>query len=170
MTVLEILILIPTIFYLYKGWKRGIVFEAATILGIIFGCYAAVHFSHWVAQLIHIEGNGTMLAAFAITFAAVIVLSFFIGKCVEGFVKIVKLNFLNKVLGAVLGALKSLCVLGVLLNFILMIDYNEKLITPETKAKSALFEPTRKLGSHLTDKLHEYSEQARARQDKSEEK
>ncbi len=164
MTVLEILILIPTIFYLYKGWKRGIIFEAATILGIIFGCYAAVHFSHWVAQLIHIEGNGTMLAAFAITFAAVIVLSSFLGKCVEGFVKIVKLNGLNKFLGAALGALKCLCVLGILLNFILMIDFNERLITPETKEKSALFEPTRKLGAHLTDKLHQYSEEARAKQ------
>ena len=167
MTVLEILILIPTAFYLYKGWKRGIVFEAATILGIIFGCYAAVHFSHWVAQLIHIEGNGTMLAAFAITFAGVIVLSFFLGKCIEGFVKIVKLNGLNKVLGAVLGALKSLCVLGVILNFILIIDVNQHLITPETKEKSALFEPTHKLGMHLTDKLHEYAEQARAKQEKN---
>lgn len=161
MTVLEIIILVPTIYLIYKGWKRGIIFEAAALVGIIAGCYAAIHFSKWVAELLNIEGEGTFLAAFIVTFVGVIVLSFFLGKCVEGFIKLVKVNVLNKILGAVLGMAKALCILSILFNYILVIDVHEHVITPKTKEKSVLFEPTIKLGTKMTSQLKTYAAQMR---------
>ena len=45
MTFLDILIGIPLIYFIYKGWKRGIIFEIAALLGILAGIWAATHLS-----------------------------------------------------------------------------------------------------------------------------
>ena len=50
MTFLDILIAIPLCYFIYKGWRRGIIFEVATLLGILAGIWAAVHLSTWVAR------------------------------------------------------------------------------------------------------------------------
>ena len=94
-----------------------------------------------------------LLIAFFITFMGVIVGSYFLGKAIEGIIKMVKANALNKILGALMGMLKCLCVLSILLNFVLLVDYNHIIITPKVQQESKLFKPTYTLGNKLTASL-----------------
>lgn len=162
MNVLDILIAIPLIFYFYKGWKRGFIFEVAALAGVIAGCWAAVHFSTWVADWLGIQGEGTVLIAFLITFAGVVIGAFFLGKAIEGFIKVVKAHGLNKLLGAVLGLIKSFCVVAVLLNFIVLVDHKQALVTPTIKARSSLYKPAVKVGGNLTAALEVYVDKKRS--------
>lgn len=163
MNVLDILIAIPLIFYFYKGWKRGFIFEVAALAGVIVGCWVAVHFSTWVADWLGIRGEGTALIAFIITFIGVVIGAFFLGKAIEGFIKMVKAHGLNKLLGAVMGLIKSFCVVAVLLNFIVLVDSKQDLITPTVKARSSLYKPAMKVGGKLTATLKVYVDKKRAR-------
>ena len=156
MTFLDIIIGIPLVYFIYKGWKRGLIFEIATLLGIIAGCWAAIHLSTWVAESLHLEGEGSILVAFFITFVGAIVAAYFLGKAIEGLFKMVKAEFLNKLLGAVVGMLKRLIVISILLNFILLIDHNNVLITPKLQEESVLYKPTYTIGNKLSSSLKTY--------------
>ncbi len=156
MTFLDILIGIPLIYFIYKGWKRGIIFEIAALLGILAGIWAATHLSTWVAESLKLEGEGSVLVAFFITFMGAVILAYFLGKMVEGFFKMVKAEFLNKLLGSIVGMLKCLIVISILLNFILLIDQNHVLITPKLQEESVLYKPTYKIGNKLSATLKTY--------------
>ena len=163
MNILDIILAIPLCYFIYKGWRRGLIFELAALAGIIIGCWAAIHFSSWVADLLHLEGEGSLLIAFFITFIGVVVGSYFLGKAVEGFIKMVKANALNKILGALVGMAKCLCVLSVLLNFVLLVDYNHIIITPKLQQESILYKPTYTIGNKLTATLKTQIHELRAR-------
>ena len=165
MNVLDIILAIPLCYFIYKGWRRGLIFELAALAGIIVGCWAAIHFSSWVADQLQLEGDSALLIAFFITFIGVVVGSYFLGKAIEGFIKMVKANALNKLLGALLGMAKCLCVLSVLLNFVLLVDYNHIIITPKVQEESRLYKPTYKIGNKLTATLKTHLQELRAKQD-----
>lgn len=167
MSILDILLAIPLCFFIYKGWRRGIIFELAALCGVIIGCYAAIHFSKWVAEMINIEGDGAILIAFFITFLGVVIGTFFLGKAAEGFVKLVKVNSLNKILGAALGLAKCLCVLSVLISFVIIVDHEQEILTPDIKKSSTLFKPTYKIGNKLTSTLQTYVHNARRAKENS---
>lgn len=159
MNFLDIILIIPMAYFVYKGYKRGIIFEAAAIAGIILGCYAAIHFSYWVAELLQMEGDSAMLIAFLVTFLGVVVLSRFVGRFAEGILKLVHVGMLNDLLGAVLGLAKAVCILSILLHPVLLIDHEQKLIKPETKESSVFFKPVYNVGQKMTAKLMVYAEQ-----------
>ena len=168
MNILDIILAIPLCYFIYKGWRRGLIFELAALIGIIVGCWAAIHFSSWVADMLNLQGEGSLLIAFFITFLGVVVGSYFLGKAVEGFIKMVKANALNKILGALVGMLKCLCVLSILLNFVLLIDYNHVIITPKAQQESKLYKPTYKIGNKLTATLKSHLHELRAQHDQEE--
>jgi len=162
MNFLDILIAIPLCYFIYKGWRRGLIFEIVALAGIVIGVWACVHFSTWVAEALNIQGDSGVLIAFFITFAAVVVLAYFLGKAIEGIFKMVKLNFLNKLLGALFGMAKCLCVISVLLNFVLLVDVHEAILTPKVKEESVLFKPSYRIGNKMTISLKNYVTKKRA--------
>lgn len=153
MNVLDIILAIPLVLFIWKGYKKGIIYELATLFGLVAGIYAAVHFSCLVAEWIDMEGEGAVLVAFFITFIAVVILSFLLGKCVQGFVKLVKVGFLDNLIGALFGMLQCVCILSILLYYVTVIDYSEKLLTPTVKEESVLYRPVNKTGNKLIGSL-----------------
>lgn len=167
MNFLDLIIAVPLAYFIYKGWKRGLIFELATLAGIVAGCYAATRFSSWVAGLLHLEGESAILIAFFITFVGVVVLAAILGKAVEGFVKLVKVGKANNIFGAAFGMLKCLCVLSVLLNMLLMVDPEAQIVTQKTRDNSLLFKPTHSVGNKLTKQLKAELESRRLLENKN---
>jgi membrane protein required for colicin V production len=156
MNILDIILAVPLIFFIWKGYKRGIIYELAALAGIMLGAYLAIHFSYLVAQWVGLKGDTTVLVAFFITFVAVVILSYVAGRVVEGFVKLVKVGFLNNLLGAVAGMLKCVCILSVLIYYVDVIDRHDALLTQEVKSGSVLYQPINKVGNHLIGSLKHY--------------
>jgi len=156
MPLLDILLALPLLYLVFVGWKRGLVREVATLVGVLAGIWAAVHLSQQVAPLLGLDGESSTLMAFLVTFIAALVLSYLLGKAVEGLMKAAKLSLLNRLLGALTGAAKALVVLSVLLNFVVMVDGKEMILKPETKEKSLLYKPVYTTGNQLTSHLKEY--------------
>lgn len=161
MNTLDIILAIPLCYFIYKGWRRGFIFELAALAGIIAGCWAAIHLSTFVADALGIEGERTVLIAFFVTFLGVVIGAYFLGKAIEGIIKMVKANTLNKLLGAIFGMAKCLCVLSILLSFVLIVDKNHVIITPETQQESKLYKPTYTIGNKLTTALKTYVQEIR---------
>lgn len=161
MNILDIILAIPLGYCIWKGYKRGIVFETAALAGIIGGCWAAVRFAKVTTDFLELKGDGAILVAFFIIFVGVVVLSFFLGKCIQGFVKIVKIGVLDKLLGAVLGMAKCVCIISVFLSLIDIVDNQHHILKEETKDASLLYRPVEKTGKKLTHTLHYHVDKKR---------
>ena len=156
MNLLDILLAVPMVFLLYKGWKRGIVREVATLVGVLAGIWAAVYLSQQVAEWINLKSENAVLIAFFVCFVGAMVLAYLLGRMVEGLMKAAHISMANRVLGAVLGMLKALCVLAVLLNYVEMFDREEKLLKGDLKENSLLYKPVHNTGNRLTESLKQF--------------
>ncbi|MEI6346538.1 MAG: CvpA family protein [Bacteroidota bacterium] len=141
MNFLDIIILVPMIWYGFKGYRKGLIFEIAGIVALIAGTWIAINFSNKVAEFIGLTGKYVDIISFVITFAAVIFLVFAFAKFIEKAVTLVIPEFLNNIGGLVLGALKIALIASILLYFITSMDKYELFLKKDIKAGSLLFKP-----------------------------
>lgn len=141
---------------IFLGWKKGLVREVATLAGVLLGIWAAIHLSQVVAELIGLEGENAVLIAFLVCFVGALVLAWLIGRLVEGLLKATNLSIVNRIAGALLGTVKALCILAVLLNTVVMLDTNEKLLKPELKEASLLYKPVYTTGNRMMTSLKQF--------------
>ena len=161
MTILDLLLAIFLGVFIYLGWKRGVVREAATLVGVLIGIWAAVHFSRLIATLLGLTGEYAILITFFIIFIGALVLASLLGRTAEGVIKALKMNLPNRIAGAALGLLKALCISAVSLNGVVLLDKNDSLIPQGTSERSLLYTPVFETGNELLSSLNEFVEEHR---------
>ena len=138
MNFIDIMILIPLVWFGYKGFSSGLVRELASIIALVAGLYASFKFTDWVAVWINNDKIPHELY-FAITFFMVLVLVFIAGRFVEKVVKLVIPEILNNLAGALFGAAKIFVIFSALFFFINSIDTKGVLLTQKSKQESILY-------------------------------
>lgn len=156
MNVLDLILAAPMVWLTVRGWRKGLVREVATLVGVLAGIWAAVHLSQAVSGLLGLEGESAVIIAFFITFVGALVLAYLLGRGIERLMKAAKAGLLNHIAGAALGLTKALCILAVLLGNIVALDRGERIVTHETKERSVLYKPVYDTGNRLTASLKEY--------------
>ncbi len=145
MNVLDIILAIPLLYGIYKGFTKGLIVEVGSLLALVLGIYGGIHFSEAVAAFIskHIEVDPTYLPliAFSVTFIGIILLIHLLTKALTKLLKAVALNIPNKILGAVFGLLKVGFIISVALVILNSIDDKLHFMKPEHKEGSILYSP-----------------------------
>jgi len=145
MNFLDIIIIIPIIWFVYKGYKKGFIIELASLAGLILGIYVAIHYSANITSFLdgflNLEYKYINIIAFALTFIIVVIAVMFIGRILEKIIKVVMLGFVNRIIGAVFGIVKILLILSFLILLLELIDDRQKFITEERKESSMLYYP-----------------------------
>ena len=143
MNWLDIVLAIPLLWFMYKGFRNGLIIELASLAALVLGIFIALHFSFYAKEFLidnfEIADNYLNIIAFAITFIIVAVLVYLVGKIIHKLVSIVALGFLNRLAGGVFGLLKAALVLSVILYF--LNGFDSSLIKAEVKENSFLYEP-----------------------------
>ncbi len=143
MNYLDILIAIPLIYGLYKGYKRGFVMEIFVVLALVIGLYVAFLFSDQVVRysvdITQQQPSYLPSLIFVIVFLAVGIGVYAIGKLLEKVIKISLLSFPNRIAGLALGFLKLLYICGTVLVFLSSFQTASKLLPEDTLKNSILF-------------------------------
>lgn len=145
MNYLDIIFAVPLIWAIYKGLNKGLIFEVATLVGLILGIWGGIHFSDLVA--VHLSGyfesnpEYLPLVSFCVTFGIVIGLILLIGKIVEKVVKAIALSMVNKILGAVFSMLKVGLIMSIILVIVESADQKIGAIPKDLKESSLLYKP-----------------------------
>lgn len=145
MIVVDIIIALILCVFGYKGFKNGLIKELGSLIGLIAGIFLAIRFSDFVSSLISKNSGFSSeylpVISFAIIFIAVVILVLVFSKFLDRFVKIIKLQWLNKIAGVVFSVLKTLIILGGL--FFLICRFNERISAFDSSIfqKSFLFKP-----------------------------
>lgn len=152
MNFIDIIIIVPLIYAAWRGFKKGLVIEIFTLLALLVGIYAGIHFSDWTSDLIiqnfKIEGRYLPVVAFTLTFLAVGAMVFFAGKVIERMLKLVSLSLLNKLLGLFLGIVKMTYILSILIVLLETYDERGNFINKELKEESLLYYPVEAVATY----------------------
>jgi len=145
MNYLDIILVIPLLWGLYKGVSKGIIKELASLMALIIGIYGAVHFADsiqpYIKSSLSIESSFLPILSFAITFIGIVLVVRVIGFIVDKIIKLVALGFISRVLGGVFGVLKTAYIISALLLIVNTFDYYLNLIPLEQKNASVLYRP-----------------------------
>jgi len=135
MNYLDIIIIIPALWFGYKGFTHGLIRELAGLAALILGVYAAFMFTDLVEKWIN-HPSIPKEAYFAITFIVVLVAVFLLGRLVEKIIKLVIPEFINNILGAIFGVAKVMVIFSVIIFFIHSIDSKQAILSKKTTTQS----------------------------------
>ncbi len=142
MNYIDIIILVLLVAFGIGGLRKGIITEAATLLGLGLGLYGAFHFSDFTAEqlvkYVEIDQKYMNVISFAVTFLVVAILVFLLGKLVAKLVKAINLGFVDKIGGFLIGLAKGVLISSLLVMLLNALNLNG-VIKDETKQKSMLY-------------------------------
>lgn len=153
MGLLDIILALLLAYGLYKGFRNGLLIEIASIVALIAGIYGAIHLSYVAADYLSERVSWEMLyiklAAFTITFLAIVILVHLFGKFLTGIADLAMLGIVNTLAGAVFGLVKMAVILGALLIFYERANGAWQFIDPRTKKESILYQPLKDVGAFV---------------------
>lgn len=153
MNIIDIIFLIPILWFTYKGFTKGLIIELATLLALLVGIYIAANFSNYTANFLieklDFHSKYMSIISFAITFLGIVVLAMLFGKTIEKLINLLMLSFINKLAGAVFGLIKITFIISVLIMIIGNLDIEDKIISSKLQEDSFLYRPIKKIGPAL---------------------
>lgn len=159
MNYFDIIIIIPLLWGAFKGFKKGLVVEVASIVALFLGIWGGVKFSSvsasYLGDMFSISEKLMPLISFAVTFILIVILVFTLAKLLQKVIKMVSLSTINKIAGALFGALKFALIISVILNLVNNINREIPFIEPEMEDSSLLYKPVSKLAVILVPGLGE---------------
>lgn len=117
----DIILLIPLLWGIYRGGRKGIIRELASIVAIFALVYCSFKFSGWVSSFLikhfpkAISPALISSVSFIIIFIAVFIGVYFLSKQVEKLTKALHIGFINHFLGAIFGLLKWALIVSLLI-------------------------------------------------------
>ncbi|WP_036157343.1 CvpA family protein [Maribacter forsetii] len=155
MGLLDILLGLPLIWGLWKGYKNGLFMEIASIVALVAGIFGAIHFSYitgeYLSEHLNWDERNMSIIAFIITFVLIIIIVNLIGKLLTKVANFAMLGSLNKIAGGIFGALKVAILLGAAFIFFDRMDTTFNLLKEETKKESILYQPIKDIGALIFD-------------------
>lgn len=142
---LDVLLSIPLLWMLYKGFSRGFIMEMTRLVALIAGVYLAARFSELLSEYVYKNTDITYpflpILAFAVILVTVIVAVYLFGKALEKVIRSVAMGWADKASGAFFGFLRGAFMLSLLLmllnRFTLLHSFNRS----EAVGHSFLYEP-----------------------------
>lgn len=145
MNILDIIFLIPLLFALYRGFKKGMVYMIASLLALVLGIFGAIKFRPLFASLLdsifNISPAHINVIAFAVAFVSIVIVVHLLAFFLDRLIKAVALNFINRLLGMVFGLLVTAVVISMILYPINQVNAERQIIKPEHIEGSLLYEP-----------------------------
>ncbi len=149
MNYIDIILVIPLMWGAYKGYKKGLVTEIASLVALLLGIWGAIKFSGMTSDFLASSFDFTSeylpIIAFALTFVVIVIGVHLVAKLVDKLVKAVALGLVNRILGSVFGALKFAFIISIILVILNQLDEKAKFIPKDLKEESLLYEPMSKV-------------------------
>jgi membrane protein required for colicin V production len=145
MNVLDIIFLVPLLFAVYRGFRKGLVYMIASLLALILGIAGAIRLRPVFASLLdavfEVSPEYMNTIAFAVAFVTIVLVVHLIAFLIDRLVKAVALNFINRTLGMVFGIAVTAFVISMVLWPINQVNAEKQIIKPDLIEGSLLYRP-----------------------------
>lgn len=141
MLFLDLIIAVPILYFAYKGVVNGLVKEVLNIVGIILAIFLTFNYLDVFTGIISpIFEEGVSYVPFisgALLFVGTLGVVALVAYGTKEFLKAVKLSLVNRILGALFGALKA----GMVVSALLLLLAGFNVPNEEAREKSYLYSP-----------------------------
>ena len=145
MNVLDIIFLVPMLFALYRGFKKGMIHMIASLAALVLGILGAMKlrplFATFLDSVFDISPEYMNVIAFSVAFVSIVLLVHLSAFLVEKLIKAVALNFVNRLLGMAVGLLVTAFVISMILWPLNQVNAEKQIIKPERIEGSLLYKP-----------------------------
>lgn len=149
MNFIDLIIAIPLIWGAIRGFSRGFLIEAATLVGLAAGIFLALIAADVAGRIMValVDWNPIpfKFLAFAIVFVLVVVALKFLAKVVEHVLKTIHLNFINRLAGLLVGALKFALIISIVMIFVNYLNPHITILSDSAREGSLLLPHIEKL-------------------------
>lgn len=149
MSALDITLLVIMVYAIIRGIMKGLVMEVASLVGIVVSLFVAKNFGESlmgkIVAFFGIETEVNSIVSFVIVFILAMILVRFLAIMISKLVKFAMLGWLDKLLGAIASLVKCLLILGAMLYSFDKVNNFIHFVSPETLAKSKLYEPVKSM-------------------------
>jgi len=136
-----------------EGVKRGFFHEMAGCVGLVMGIIIAVYLDKpiglFLSQHARIPVPLAGVLGFLLPFVSTLILTYTLADFLSGVVKVLSLNWLNRLAGGGFALLKGIVVLSILLNIYELFDSDRSLISAKRVEASQLYKPVLKAAPAL---------------------
>ncbi len=145
MNYLDIIICVPLAWALYKGFRKGLILEIASLISLLIGLWAAYKFSaitgEYLIKYFTLSSNALPLVSFIVTFLLVVIGIHFLAKLLERIIKLAALGLVNRLAGALFSFIKVGLIVGTLLYASSLFDNKFEILPNEIKKESLVYQP-----------------------------
>jgi membrane protein required for colicin V production len=145
MNYLDIIFLVPLLFALYRGFKKGMIHMVASLAALVLGIFGAIRLRPMFASLLDsifdISPDYMNVIAFSVAFVSIVLVVHLVAFAVEKLIKAVALNLVNRLLGMGFGLLVTAFVISMILWPVNQVNEEKQIIKPERIENSLLYKP-----------------------------
>lgn len=142
MNYIDIVIAILLVVFGLGGWRKGIITEAATLLGLGIGLYGAFHFSDFTAErlveYVEVDPKYLNIIAFVVTFIVLAILVNLLGRLVSKVVRTINLGFVDRLGGFLFGIAKGLLICSLVVMLLNTLQL-KGIVKDKTRQESVLY-------------------------------
>ena len=157
MNYIDIILSLILFYGLFKGFTRGLIIEAASLLSIVIGILGALTFTPIMESLLSYFLSEEKLPSPIILFTASLILIIlginFFAKNLTKFIKLVSLGGINKVLGGIFGVSKYVLLISILFVFVDQFSFMFEFFESNFLEESVMFESLKNVGYYIIQLL-----------------
>lgn len=159
MNIIDIIILCCFIPAIIRGFSKGFVDQAYSLVALIAGVWLSFKFSgalgDWFVSFADLPAGVLHLIAFAVILLVVMFLVHLAGNVVEKLLKVVMLGWLNKLLGIVFAITKAVLVIGLVIILFDALNNTIPLVNEKSLSESILYQPVKDIANTVFPYLKE---------------
>ena len=145
MNYIDFIIIISVIIGTIHGAFKGLVYELASLIALIFGVWGAVKFSGAMEiYLLHRWGlnhSHIQTISFMVTFFLIVFVVHLIGQLLHSIITASSLGSINQLLGAFFGFLRAVFILGVIIILVERMHESSSIVPRHDIEQSKLYQP-----------------------------
>lgn len=148
MNILDIILAIPLLWALYRGFRKGLIYMIASLTALVLGVLGAMRFHQQTGALLNswfkINPEHLNLVAFAVSFIIIVLVVHTAAFLVDRLIKAVALSLVNRTAGMVFGLFVTAFVVSIILMPIDAANRKKEFISQDTIEGSLLYQPLTK--------------------------
>jgi len=157
MNYIDIIISVPLLYGLIKGFSNGIIKEITNVLSLVLAIYIGVHFSVLIEPYLQSDAlsdyeRAIPLISFLIVFIIILIIIKSIGELIDRVTKLLALGIISRFLGAIFGFFKIMVIFSGMLFF--LTQY--KIIDHQTEKDSILLKPIQDVSEIIMPKINKH--------------
>ncbi len=148
MNILDIILAIPLLWALYRGFRKGLIYMIASLTALVLGILGAMRFHEMTGSMLQkwfeISPDHINLVAFAVTFILIVIVVHVAAFLVDRLVKAIALSLINRTAGMLFGLLVTAFVVSIILMPVDAANQRRQFISEKTIEGSLLYRPLTK--------------------------